>query len=124
MVCKAIRQNYHQFFQNRESSNLQNNLSYELPVLKILHTTQYLVIYSTFVLIDFSRNCLFTDRTIFATSCFNRYLGLHNVAIIERINKFRSANADNGSVFCSMDGASLYYYTEKKKHIENIGNFG
>jgi hypothetical protein len=32
----------------------------------------------TLVLIDFSRNCLFIDLTIFGTSCFSNHLGLHN----------------------------------------------
>jgi len=31
----------------------------------------------TFVLMDFSRSCLFSDRTIFGTSCFNSDRGLH-----------------------------------------------
>ena len=34
----------------------------------------------TFVLIDFSRSCLFIDFTIFGTSCFNNHLGLHTIS--------------------------------------------
>lgn len=34
------------------------------------------IIIPTFVLIDFSRSCLFIDLTIFGTSCFSSHLGL------------------------------------------------
>jgi hypothetical protein len=33
----------------------------------------------SFVLMDFSRSCLFIDLTIFGTSCFNNHIGVHKM---------------------------------------------
>jgi hypothetical protein len=39
---------------------------------------------TTFVLMDFSRNCLLIDLTIFDSSCFNNHLGLHCMSVLRQ----------------------------------------
>lgn len=128
VVGKAIRQNNHQLLQNGKRSNLQNNQSNEPPTLNINHGDGIIVSF-TFVLIDFSRNCLFTDRTIFATSCFSRYLGLHTVQLQcqKQINKWQSGNCVQRNSLLLQEWSiiiSVQQKPRKKENIRNINNFG
>lgn len=83
MVCKTVGQYNHKFFQNRKGSNLhrQRCLNSGDNLIKINYQ---LLMTTTFVLIDFSRNCLFIDLTIFDTSCFNNHRGLHCMSVLRQ----------------------------------------
>ena len=66
---------------------------------------------STFVLMDFSRSCLFIDLTIFGTSCFNNHLGL------DQLPKFSiSSFIDNISINASKE--SMHHKQQSNSNEE------
>ena len=80
MIGNTIRQHNNKFFQNWKCTNLHIKKALQIVEDQYwISAVPYCEHIPTFVLIDFSRNCLVIDLTILGTSCFNNHLGLYKM---------------------------------------------